>query len=158
MTSNLTRFQHYRDVYAGAEGDKTSREKTSALAEFSGALEGLAATVAPIGVQVQVSAWCASAPASGEDASALTSCRVVGIHVAIVLEPRQITRHLPTGIQQSNLSFQLNQSVRALSCIDAFGIQPAFRKVLAARWLGLAACFAAELFPLNTASLSAFRI
>jgi S1-C subfamily serine protease len=83
MTSNLTRFQHYRDVYAGAEGDKTSREKTSALAEFSGALEGLAATVAPIGVQVQVSAWCASAPASGEDASALTSCRVVGSGVNV---------------------------------------------------------------------------
>ena len=36
-------------------------EKTSALAEFSGALERLAATVAPAVVQVQVSAWCASA-------------------------------------------------------------------------------------------------
>ena len=62
---------------AGAEADKTSREKTSALAEFCGALERSAATV-PVVVQVQVSAWCASAPASGEDATALTSCRVVG--------------------------------------------------------------------------------
>ena len=58
-------------------------EKTSALAEFSGALERLAASVAPAVVQVQVSAWCASASASGEDAMALTSCRVVGSGVIV---------------------------------------------------------------------------
>ena len=58
-------------------------EKTSALAEFSGALERLAATVAPAVVQVQVSAWCASASASGEDAGALTSCRIVGSGVIV---------------------------------------------------------------------------
>ena len=58
-------------------------DKTSALAQFSGALERLAATVAPAVVQVQVSAWCASASANGEDAAALTSCRVVGSGVIV---------------------------------------------------------------------------
>jgi serine protease Do len=34
-------------------------------------------------VQVQVSAWCASAPANGEDAASLKSCRVVGSGVIV---------------------------------------------------------------------------
>ena len=42
-------------------------EKTNALTAFSGALERLAATVAPAVVQVQVSSWCASASASSEE-------------------------------------------------------------------------------------------
>ena len=58
-------------------------EKTNALAEFSGALERLAATVAPAVVQVQVSAWCASASANREDAASLNSCRVVGSGVIV---------------------------------------------------------------------------
>ena len=58
-------------------------EKTNALAEYSGALERLAATVAPAVVQVQVSAWCASASANREDAATLTSCRVVGSGVIV---------------------------------------------------------------------------
>jgi serine protease Do len=57
--------------------------KTHALAEFSGALERLAAAVAPAVVQVQVSAWCSSPAASGEDAGVLTSCRVVGSGVIV---------------------------------------------------------------------------
>jgi serine protease Do len=58
-------------------------EKTNALAEFSGALERLAATVAPAVVQVQVSGWCAPASASAEGAAILTSCRVVGSGVIV---------------------------------------------------------------------------
>ena len=58
-------------VCVAAAGD----EKTKALADYSGALERLAATVAPAVVQVQVSAWCASAPANSEDAASLASCR-----------------------------------------------------------------------------------
>jgi serine protease Do len=57
--------------------------KSGALAQFSGALEKLAATVAPAVVQVQVSAWCASDAADGEDATKLTSCRVVGSGVIV---------------------------------------------------------------------------
>jgi len=54
-------------------------EKTKALADFSGALERLAATVAPAVVQVQVSAWCAS----DSGVSTLRSCRVVGSGVIV---------------------------------------------------------------------------
>jgi serine protease Do len=54
-------------------------EKTKALADFSGALERLAATVAPAVVQVQVSAWCAS----DSGGATLSSCRVVGSGVIV---------------------------------------------------------------------------
>ena len=55
-------------------GLQAADEKTKALTDFSGALERLAATVAPAVVQVQVSAWCASDSGS----AILSSCRVVG--------------------------------------------------------------------------------
>jgi serine protease Do len=58
-------------------------EKTNALADFSGALERLAATVAPAVVQVQVSGWCASASANNEDGAILTSCQVIGSGVIV---------------------------------------------------------------------------
>src|SRR5438309_102998 len=66
-------------VWIAAAGD----EKTRALTEFSGALERLAATVAPAVVQVQVSAWCASARANSEDAVSMAACRVVGSGVIV---------------------------------------------------------------------------
>ena len=58
-------------------------ERTNALAQFSSGLERLAATVAPAVVQVQVTGWCASASANGEDAAILASCRVVGSGVIV---------------------------------------------------------------------------
>ncbi len=58
-------------------------EKTNVLAEFSGSLERLAATVAPAVVQVQVSAWCPSDPANRDYAAILTSCRIVGSGVIV---------------------------------------------------------------------------
>ena len=58
-------------------------DRTNGLTQFSGALERLAGTVGPAVVQVQVSAWCASAPANGEDAASLKSCRVVGSGVIV---------------------------------------------------------------------------
>ena len=58
-------------------------EKTNGLAQFSGALERLAATVAPAVVQVQVSSWCAATPANPEDSASLKSCRVVGSGVIV---------------------------------------------------------------------------
>jgi serine protease Do len=58
-------------------------EKPNALAQFSGALERLAATVAPAVVQVQVSGWCGSDSGSHEDGIALRSCRVVGSGVIV---------------------------------------------------------------------------
>ena len=58
-------------------------DKTGALAQFSGALERLASTVAPAVVQVQVSSWCAPPSAKGEDFAVLTSCRVVGSGVIV---------------------------------------------------------------------------
>jgi len=61
---------------------RAADEKTK-LAEFSGALERLAATVAPAVVQVQVSGWCASRSADSEDAAILRSCRVVGSGVIV---------------------------------------------------------------------------
>jgi serine protease Do len=62
---------------------RAADEKTGALAQFSGALERLASTVAPAVVQVQVSSWCAPPSAKGEDAAVLTSCRVVGSGVIV---------------------------------------------------------------------------
>jgi serine protease Do len=62
---------------------RAADEKRNALADFSGALEKLAATVAPAVVQVQVSAWCPSASAGGEDAAVLASCRVIGSGVIV---------------------------------------------------------------------------
>lgn len=53
------------------------------LAEFSGALEQLAAAVAPAVVQVQVSAWCSPEPTNRENAAILTSCRAVGSGVIV---------------------------------------------------------------------------
>jgi len=64
-------------VCGWAAGD----EKTNALAQFSGALERLAATVAPAVVQVQVSAWCGSESASR--GAILTACKVVGSGVIV---------------------------------------------------------------------------
>ena len=58
-------------------------EKANPLAQFSGALERLAATVAPAVVQVQVSAWCPPDSAKAENAGTLTSCRVVGSGVIV---------------------------------------------------------------------------
>jgi S1-C subfamily serine protease len=58
-------------------------DRTNGLIQFSGALERLAATVGPAVVQVQVSAWCASASANGEDTASLKSCRVVGSGVIV---------------------------------------------------------------------------
>jgi serine protease Do len=58
-------------------------EKPNALAQFSGALERLAATVAPAVVQVQVSGWCGSDSGSREDGITLRSCRVVGSGVIV---------------------------------------------------------------------------
>ena len=66
-------------VFASAASD----ERTNGLTQFSGALERLAATVGPAVVQVQVSAWCASVLANGEDAASLKSCRVVGSGVIV---------------------------------------------------------------------------
>jgi serine protease Do len=66
-----------------ASGQAAADQKTNALAEFSGSLERLAATVAPAVVQVQVSAWCASDSANRENAAFLTSCRVVGSGVIV---------------------------------------------------------------------------
>ncbi len=61
---------------------RAADDKTK-LAEFSGALERLAATVAPAVVQVQVSGWCASRSANGQDAAILGSCRGVGSGVIV---------------------------------------------------------------------------
>jgi S1-C subfamily serine protease len=55
------------------------------LAEFSGALEGLAATVAPAVVQVQVSGWCAPHSSDGQDAAILGSCR--GVASGVIVNP-----------------------------------------------------------------------
>src|SRR5271165_7299602 len=64
-------------VRVWAAGD----EKTNALAQFSGSLERLAATVAPAVVQVQVSGWCGSESASR--GATLTACKVVGSGVIV---------------------------------------------------------------------------
>ncbi|HTU03547.1 MAG TPA: trypsin-like peptidase domain-containing protein, partial [Candidatus Sulfotelmatobacter sp.] len=70
-------------IFCLAVCGQAADEKTSGLAQFSGALERLAATVAPAVVQVQVSAWCASESAKGESAGTLASCRVVGSGVIV---------------------------------------------------------------------------
>jgi serine protease Do len=62
---------------------RAADDKTSTLAQFSSGLERLAATVAPAVVQVQVTGWCASPSPNGEDATVLTSCRVVGSGVIV---------------------------------------------------------------------------
>ena len=54
---------------------------TNSLAQFSGALERLAATVAPAVVQVQVSAWCGSDSATR--GAILTACKVIGSGVIV---------------------------------------------------------------------------
>ncbi len=77
----MQRFLIVLCLAAGAQA--SADEKANALAEFSGALERLAATVAPAVVQVQVSAWCAPPSANGDDAGTLTSCRVVGSGVIV---------------------------------------------------------------------------
>ena len=56
---------------------------TNGLTQFSGALERLAGAVGPAVVQVQVTAWCASAGASTDDSSSLKSCRVIGSGVIV---------------------------------------------------------------------------
>src|ERR1035441_7979378 len=58
-------------------------DRTNGLTQLSGALERLAGTVGPAVVQVQVSAWCASTLANGEDAASLKSCRIVGSGVIV---------------------------------------------------------------------------
>ena len=58
-------------------------DRTNGLIQFSGSLERLAGTVGPAVVQVQVSAWCPSALANGDDTSSLKSCRVVGSGVIV---------------------------------------------------------------------------
>ena len=62
---------------------RAADDKPGALAQFSGALEQMASTVAPAVVQVQVSSWCSSISAKGEDAADLASCRVVGSGVIV---------------------------------------------------------------------------
>jgi serine protease Do len=57
--------------------------ETNALAEFSGALERLAAKVGPAVVQVQVSAWCAADSPDGEGGATLSACKVVGSGVIV---------------------------------------------------------------------------
>src|ERR1035438_4720302 len=79
-------------------------ERTNGLIQFSGALERLASTVGPAVVQVQVSAWCASALANGEDAASLKSCRVVGSGVIVEASGYIITN------EQDRKSTRLNSS------------------------------------------------
>ena len=76
-------MQRFLAVLCLALCARAADEKTNALAAFSGALEKLAATVGPAVVQVQVSAWCPSTTANGEDAAVLTSCRVIGSGVIV---------------------------------------------------------------------------
>jgi serine protease Do len=58
-------------------------DKTTALAQYSGALERLAATVAPAVVQVQVSAWCGPESPNTANPGTLAACRVVGSGVIV---------------------------------------------------------------------------
>ena len=77
----MRRFLIFLFLVAGASA--AGDDANNGLSQFSGALERLAATVAPAVVQVQVSAWCASAPGNGEDTASLKSCRVVGSGVIV---------------------------------------------------------------------------
>ncbi len=70
-------------VFVVSCGLAASDDRTNGLTQFSGALERLAGTVGPAVVQVQVSAWCPSAPANGDDGASLKSCRVVGSGVIV---------------------------------------------------------------------------
>jgi S1-C subfamily serine protease len=78
-----TRCVSFLLLLALAAGVRAADQKTKSLADFSGALERLAATVAPAVVQVQVSAWCGPESADRENAGTLTSCRVVGSGVIV---------------------------------------------------------------------------
>jgi len=78
---DVRRFLIFLSLVACASA--AADDRTNGLIQFSGALERLAGTVAPAVVQVQVSAWCASASASAEDAASLRSCRVVGSGVIV---------------------------------------------------------------------------
>ena len=60
-----------------------ANDRANALADFSGALERLAATVSPAVVQIQVSAWCAADSSDGEGGPALAACKVVGSGVIV---------------------------------------------------------------------------
>ena len=60
-----------------------ANDRANALADFSGALERLAATVGPAVVQVQVSGWCAADSSDGEGVPALAACKVVGSGVIV---------------------------------------------------------------------------
>lgn len=77
----MQRFLIIVCLSACAQG--AANDRTNALADFSGALERLAATVAPAVVQVQVAAWCAGDSADGESGSALAACKVVGSGVIV---------------------------------------------------------------------------
>lgn len=76
-------MQRFLIVFCLAACARAADDQTSALAQFSGALERLATTVAPAVVQVRVSSWCSSSSTSGENATVLTSCRVVGSGVIV---------------------------------------------------------------------------
>src|SRR5271169_5428086 len=77
------KMQRFLIVFCLAACGRAADDKTGALAQFSGALERLASTVAPAVVQVQVSSWCGSPSANGEDAAVLTSCQGVGSGVIV---------------------------------------------------------------------------
>src|SRR5579871_3630848 len=76
-------MQRFLIVLCFAACVRAADDKTGALAQFSGALERLAATVGPAVVQVQVSSWCGSASADDDAAAVLSSCRVVGSGVIV---------------------------------------------------------------------------
>lgn len=78
-------MQRFLIVFCLAACVRAADDKTGALGQFSGALERLASTVAPAVVQVQVSSWCGSPSAKGEDAVVLTSCR--GIGSGVIVDP-----------------------------------------------------------------------
>ncbi len=78
-----TRWIAFLTLLGFAAGANAADEKTNALSALSGALEQLAATVAPAVVQVQVSAWCGPESADRDNAGTLTSCRVVGSGVIV---------------------------------------------------------------------------
>ena len=78
-------MQRFFIVFCLAACVRAADDRTGALAQFSGAVERLASTVAPAVVQVQVSSWCGSPSAKGEDAVVLTSCR--GIGSGIIVDP-----------------------------------------------------------------------
>ncbi len=76
-------MQRFLVVLCLTANARAASEKSDSLAQFSGALERLAATIAPAVVQVQVSGWCGSPPVAGEASAILTSCRAVGSGVVV---------------------------------------------------------------------------